>query len=69
MQLLISVMTVVSYWLVTHVRWRRVGLWCGLATEGGWMYMFWGAELWGLMPVCIIMAGIAVVRLSEDVNV
>lgn len=65
MQLLISVMTVISYWLVTHREWRRVGLWCGLMTELGWGYMFVVAELWGLLPVCIIMAGIAVVRLSE----
>ncbi len=69
MQLFISLNTVIAYYLVTSVKWRRVGLWWGLTTEIGWGWMFIIGEDWGFMVATVFMAWIAVSRLIDGKKV
>ena len=64
-QALVSIATVISYWLVTHLRYRRVGLWCSVFTELSWFGLFLTMGAYTLLPISIFMLGISVRRIYE----
>ena len=64
-EILVSICTMLSYWLLTHSTYRTYGLWATLGTECLWMSMFGYREMWGLMPISIVMFIITTIRLRE----
>ena len=64
-QLFVSLNTMLAYWLVTSIKYRRVGLWWTIGTETMWTTLFIWMEAYGLIPISLVMFGITVKRLSE----
>ncbi len=63
LQLGISTITIVAFWLVTHLRFYRLGLFVGLMSEACWIFYLSLTKQWGLVIVPVIMLWVIIHRI------